>query len=301
MCMLSYFPSGVQPVERHLENGAISNPDGHGWAIVTDWGLLQNKSLNSRDMIEEFISERKAHPNGPALFHSRIGTGGGITQGNCHPFQVGKDNQTVLAHNGILFASPKGETRSDTRIFAEDIFPVRFRRLDRPGVRYQLRQYMYSAKNWYPNKILVLTANPRYEFGAYLFGEDLGHWVTPDGKKEENKVPGVTAWHSNSGYEDSWKNYYPGSGGWKSGGYRSWKYKNGVLVSEDVVTPTSYGLGYDPEHANCPHCQCEHTVDPDTDICSNCQCCIDCGDQSWDCMCYIPAGQVKLYSTASDE
>src|SRR5579864_8534045 len=109
MCMLSYFPAGIMPVESHLKNGALSNPDGHGYAIVTSTGIIVERSLYSYGLITKFMKEREAYPDGPALFHSRISTGGLTSVGNCHPFRAGEDDETVIAHNGILFGTPKNE------------------------------------------------------------------------------------------------------------------------------------------------------------------------------------------------
>ncbi|MFE7803032.1 hypothetical protein [Nocardia sp. NPDC057440] len=44
---------------------------------------------------------------------------------NCHPFVVGGDPRTVLAHNGILAHPSSGDPRSDRRIAAEDLLPRR--------------------------------------------------------------------------------------------------------------------------------------------------------------------------------
>ncbi|MGW5105951.1 hypothetical protein [Nocardia sp. NPDC004123] len=36
------------------------------------------------------------------MFHSRFATHGFITNQNCHPFAIGGDERTVMAHNGVL-------------------------------------------------------------------------------------------------------------------------------------------------------------------------------------------------------
>ncbi len=123
MCMLTYLPAGLLPDPEALARGADFNGDGHGYAIVTTRGILIGKSFNFDESLEKFTALRRQHPNGPALFHSRLGTHGKITKANIHPFRVNRQASTVLAHNGILDRSVQPgprHTRSDTRIFAED-------------------------------------------------------------------------------------------------------------------------------------------------------------------------------------
>jgi glutamine amidotransferase len=99
---------------------------------------------------------------------------------------MGGSTQTVVAHNGILGRQAwpgKGDDRSDTRIFADELLPTYYKRLDRKGVQKALTQWLGS------NKILVLTTDPRYNDNAYLFNERLGTW---------DKETGV--WHSNNDF-----------------------------------------------------------------------------------------------------
>lgn len=198
MCLLSYLPSGVYPNPDHLLNGAIFNRDGCGWAIAcTDHDTIHiGKSLNEQTAVDEFCDAREQCINHPALFHSRLSTGGIATVYNCHPFYLGGDKQTVIAHNGILFTPPMSERRSDTRVWAEDVVPHLYRRLDRKGVQQAIHNRLKGS-----NKILFLTINPRYGQQSYLFGEELGIWVS-----------GV--WHSNDGWEDYTPSY---STDWKHG------------------------------------------------------------------------------------
>lgn len=268
MCMVSYFGPGVLPVEKHLTNGANTNPDGHGFAIITeDNRLLIDRSMFSASLIDEFMTLRELHPQGPALFHSRISTSGGVNLDGCHPFKAGGDPETVIAHNGILFAPPKGSLRSDTRIFAEDIFPRKYKKLDNDRTRAALREYLTGKKAWYPNKMVILTVNPRYKYGAYLFGADKGYWVEGESTVHDQQVPGVTAWHSNDGWKKTWF-YGKYSSSWED----SWQGPAVVTSWWDA----------------CQFCGSEQSVDPDTQICNGCNVCVDCGIDSYECMCYVP-------------
>ena len=105
MCLLTFLPPDVQPDLSALINGAAVNDDGHGFAVVTHGRLLVQHGMHAEAMIAAFAAARRAHPQGPALFHSRLGTHGARTVANCHPFPVGGDDRTVIAHNGVLPAA----------------------------------------------------------------------------------------------------------------------------------------------------------------------------------------------------
>src|SRR5262249_40587040 len=139
---------------------------------------------------------------------------------NCHPFIVGGDSRTVLAHNGILPTTVqpgRGDKRSDTRIAAEDFIPA-FGSLRHRRTRLALARWMSPD-----NKMVILTVDRRFRERAYILNEDAGIW---DG--------GI--WYSNTGYRpyvqagryaDCYDNWYdptdryedwPGSGrpDWRS-------------------------------------------------------------------------------------
>ncbi|MEU6559415.1 class II glutamine amidotransferase [Nocardia nova] len=185
MCILTFLKPGHTPDLDALQGGALANPHGHGYAVHTGDTLLVGHGMDAEKMIAEFADVRAKHPQGPALFHSRYATHGPRDTSNCHPFFVGGDRRTVLAHNGILPDSvhpATGDTRSDTRVAAEEFLPARpFGSLDTWDGRDRFEQWLG------PNKIVLLTTDPAYKHPAYIFNEHLGHWV--DG-----------AWYSNDSY-----------------------------------------------------------------------------------------------------
>jgi glutamine amidotransferase len=175
MCLLTYYPSGAMPDPEMLTGGADCNPHGHGFAIVADRHVIVRHGMNPVDLVSTFERMRAAYPDGPALFHSRFATHGSVGTHNCHPFLVGGDKRTVLAHNGVLPAParPTGrDWRSDTRVFAEVLLPAaRFGSLTTRRGRARLARWLGPS-----NKIVVLTVDPRYRQSAYLFNEDCGYW-----------------------------------------------------------------------------------------------------------------------------
>ena len=185
MCLLTYLPAGTVPDLDALRTGAELNPDGHGYAVVAGRELVVGKGLDAEVVLAEFDAVRRAHPDGPALFHSRLRTHGRLDVDNCHPFVVGGDPRTVIAHNGILPAvvrPRRGDPRSDTRIAAEDhppaAGPLHLRR-----TRLRLQRWMGPT-----NLMVLLTVDRRYRQNAYLFNEAEGTWDH-----------GI--WYSNHGYQ----------------------------------------------------------------------------------------------------
>ncbi|MGV9678837.1 hypothetical protein ACWDSJ_26435 [Nocardia sp. NPDC003482] len=185
MCLLTYVPAGIAPDTTALEVGARVNDDGHGFAIVAGSRLVIGRGMNAEQVIDEFARARARFLDGPALFHSRFATHGIVGIPNCHPFHLGRDHRTVLAHNGVLprRVQPRGfDRRSDTRIAAERYLPGRpFGSLDTPEGRRGLESWLGTSK------LVLLTVNPAYLRSGYVFNENAGIW---DG--------GI--WYSNSGY-----------------------------------------------------------------------------------------------------
>lgn len=187
MCMLTYFPPGVQPNVEALYNGAFVNNDGHGYAMIVDGAIMVGKGMDREDMIDSFAILRQRHPDGPALFHSRMGTHGVRSEFNVHPFYVGGDTRTVMAHNGIFPKSAcpsKKDPRSDTRLVAEWFLPkAPFGKL---SVRRNRLQFASWMGPW--NKVVILTVDPRFRGNAFILNEKQGVW---DGG----------AWYSNRDFE----------------------------------------------------------------------------------------------------
>lgn len=247
MCMLSYFPPDVMPNVDHILNGALQNPDGHGWAMVVGPSggqrLMTSKSMNRAEAIESFMKARREHMEGPAIFHSRIATSGLVDITGCHPFKVGSDNRTVVGHNGILFSPGPKSMKSDTRIFAETMLP-RFGSLDNARKFAKLERFCSG------NKLVVLTVNPQRRRNAYIINSRLGVW-------EQG------AWHSNYDFEEP---YYPK--------YTAAKY--GYRNSDPR----------DLEPWPCDMCGSRDAVNTYTLICEVCGCCNDCNSYKDECMCY---------------
>lgn len=200
MCLLTFIPEYVSPPEEEFAVAAVSNPDGFGYAILESDRIVSHRGMDFEKVFDRFGSDRRKH-QGPALFHFRWATHGTTSADNCHPFMISGDPDTVMAHNGILpIDLPKGEHRSDTRVFAESVFP------SLGGVPIlDDKEYHEALEKWASgNKLVFLTNNDDAQFSWYILNEELGHW-------------GSDMWWSNYSYvRIPASSYSYGYGAWSS-------------------------------------------------------------------------------------
>lgn len=261
MCLLTFLPAGALPDTDALLNGAEVNDDGHGFAIVTGDRILIRHGMSAEPMIEAFVADRREHPDGPALFHSRFSTHGNERDlANCHPFLLGGDARTVIAHNGVLpkvVQPAKGDPRSDTRIAAETFLPA-FGSLRLRRTRLRVERWMTPA-----NKIVILTVDRRFRDRAYILNEQEGIW---DG--------GI--WYSNDGYRPYLRPHRLGAADslwvWPSGRYADWTLDRCEVCRADI----------DVAETVCPYCGG----------------CPYCGEWPDDCACHTPAALDHRLSAA---
>ena len=271
MCLLVVCKPNAVPKREELTEGACSNPHGYGFAMIVDGKIFRYRTMSARKAVTKFLHMRKQYPKGYAIWHARYATHGVKNEDNCHPFQVGDDVDTVLAHNGVLDTFiGKDDKRSDTRIFAEDTLPKL------GGVRALEDENLYRMiEGWASgSKIAVLTANPNAEYQLYLINERLGTW-------DDNGV-----WWSNSSY--------------KRTTYTTYKAE-----PKSVVDTTAYD--YELEQAyyaellehndregyliidQCPMCEALVDIDVSTEYCQYCESCMSCQAHFINCMCYTPS------------
>ena len=258
MCMLCVVPPNVLPDRDKLTYSAINNPDGFGFAIVVskERRIITYHTMNADDAVNEFLKMRAQYPSDYALWHARLATHGSTNLDNCHPFRV-LDNQTVLAHNGVLpIDIAVGDQRSDTRIFAEEILAKigGVSALDNPHIYNMIEEYTSGSK------VCVLTVDPRAEYQMYLLHDNKG-------TTDESGV-----WWSNDSCSPSY--------GW----YNKW-YSKSELGSFYTSAENTYDSGEWP----CVGCQ-TYLVEDDLIIhnyvCQVCDTCQWCDMVSVNCMCY---------------
>ena len=266
MCMLCVVPPNVVPSREKLENSALNNPHGFGFAIVVpaEKRIIVERTMNPDEAVNKFLELRGKYPEGYAMWHARLATHGSQTIANCHPFPVGHDTQTYLAHNGILPVLEDNTDRSDTRIFAEDILH------DMGGVKALDNEQLYNIIEDFTSgsKVCVLTVDPRAEYQCYLIHEEKG-------KKDESGV----WWSNDSCYLTSWAS------------------------KPSVLKPYgSYDGYYDEIEVECFNCKSVNTEDMlelYDGACFYCGACSDCSQVVDSCMCFSKTTNSKLSSNGS--
>jgi hypothetical protein len=266
MCMLCVIPPNVIPSREKLENSALNNPDGFGFAIIipAEDRIHVERTMNPDTSINRFLEMRTKYPESFAMWHARLATHGSTTVDNCHPFQVGYDNRTVLAHNGILpIVQPTGDLRSDTRIFAEDLLPSigGVSALDNVQVMNLVEDFTTGSK------VCILTLDPEAKRNCYLIHEEKGN------------IDGDGVWWSNDSCDIDYS--------------RKWLWANTATSMLSDNTYEQYSM------VECPACfgmlDSWQIEEDDLSFCPYCHSCFECEQYKEACLCYKGKEHDKAY------
>ncbi len=262
MCLLMV-TMGQVPDYNSIVNASNNNPDGFGYAIHYGDRIITSRGMNAQKTIDKFFDALDgAGTDFVAMYHARITTHGDSIIENAHPFRVGGRKDIILGHNGMLPIHPKkGDRRSDTRIFAEDILPnLGVESLDDKDSFKRLEGWAAGSK------LAILTNAPELRDSVYIVNEDLGTWDKD-------------VWWSNSSYKHSYTFY--GSG----------YYSRGLWSSEDLLDADRKALTAELEQADytCYVCMSKVTEEGLYDgVCTVCNSCLECYDHAVACLCYNP-------------
>lgn len=253
MCLLVVCSPDATPRKKDLECASCNNPHGFGYAVIAGDKIITGRGMSAKKIIKEFLDVRKQYPSSYAMFHARYATHGVKNQENCHPFMVGGDDRTYLAHNGILDIDIHAtDKRSDTRVFAEDTLPAMggVSALDDDNVWRIISKWSLGSK------IAILTLDPSASDVCYIINESSGHWDN-DGM-----------WWSNSTYkQDDWSTYLKKDG----------KHEPATILYSD-----------NDDYA-CSACNAIAFEDANPYYCEQCFTCFDCeGSYSDTCLCWSP-------------
>lgn len=267
MCLLICGLGRDIPTESELSNACANNPDGFGFALVRESGdgleLVSRRSMRAGTLIEEFAREVEDSPTVAWLFHARIATSGAVNEFQSHPFKVGRDSHSVLAHNGILpLVGENGD--SDTAHLARVVVPSMggVPALHRSGV-FDMFDTWVEDNN---SKVAVLSARDDVEFPLLIAGESLGDWRGD-------------VWFSNDSYRYSysWTNrdtLTPAIGG-------GWSWDNELYLSGGVrIGGGSQQLipGYNSDLVLEACLFCDELQGVGGRLCDNCGACVNCGN-----------------------
>ncbi len=262
MCLLMV-TMGQVPDYNSIVNASNNNPDGFGYAIHYGDRIITSRGMNAQKTIDKFFNALEgAGTDFVAMYHARITTHGDSIIENAHPFRVGGRKDIILGHNGMLPIHPKkGDRRSDTRIFAEDILPnLGVESLDDKDSFKRLEGWAAGSK------LAILTTAPELRDSVYIVNEDLGTWDKD-------------VWWSNSSYKHSYTFY--GSG----------YYSRGLWSSEDLLDADRKALTAELEQVDytCYVCMSKVTEEGLYDgVCTVCNSCLECYDHAVACLCYNP-------------
>lgn len=281
ICIASFYPANVAIDSEALTNGAITNDDGHGWAVASEkFGIEIGKSMKFEESLADFIEARERHgADSLAMFHSRFATHGTVDTFNVHPFWVGDDGQTVMVHNGILpalFHPESKDPRSDTQLFADDWLKMFLR--SETGIPSRRQGKRLGEVIGAGNKFIIMSVasgKPRVRIINAHMGEHSGG-----------------AWYSNSGYIAS-KWTYRGTYNYGHGNWWDDDERWGGGYGRNVTT---FGRGerslcevdskdWQYSDSPCEVCLTTGSVSLDTDLCEACGVCQSCWNEDKFCSC----------------
>jgi glutamine amidotransferase len=275
--MITAIPGGVPIPVEGIENGAIVNDDGHGWALATTDGLIVvDKSMKFQTALDGLIEARKEYgQSSVALFHSRFATHGTTNEDNIHPFWVGE--YSVVAHNGVLPSTwwpGKKDDRSDTRVFAEETAPSYLS--EATGIPSRRGAKEIGKRIGMGNKLVFLSvASGRPAVRIVNAHAGTHKWG---------------AWFSNDGFEPSTYRWW---NKWDNAHYSTSYYKGGSTVNRRT------GNYYDTA---CEFCGAIGFIESDSGWCEMCETCQVCFNVTEHCTCpwnqtVIGAGRPAIEET----
>lgn len=250
MCIIMCALGNVAPPREHLEQSCRNNPDGFGFAMVTERDglrqLIVRKSMTSGNLIDEFEDAFTRYGKSVVAwaFHARIATHGKVNEQNCHPFPVG--NQAVMFHNGVLpvYQAPT-DPRTDSETFASDYLPTL------GGVPASWQACDVIGRFAGQSKLVFL--EPQAEMPLVIVNEDLGQW-------------NGDIWYSNT-------SYIP------------WTYA--VSSSSNEKLPV---IEVDDDGDFFVTCDvCDQTGPVSDEFCAWCTSCYSCGMFEDTCQCWTPS------------
>lgn len=138
MCIIAVKEKGLNMFDdKTIKQMFKRNSDGAGIMWAENGTVYFKKGFMKVEPFLDFVHARTDWKNIPAVLHFRIGTAGGNTPLNCHPYPVNQKNSTegtcdmAMAHNGVMYKynPPVGSTINDTQVFVNTIInemPVGF-------------------------------------------------------------------------------------------------------------------------------------------------------------------------------
>lgn len=132
MCIICTKPIGyAMPSDDTIMTMMDNNPDGAGFAVADGKSVEIYKGYFTVFELLDALHDMGDLTERAVVFHTRIGTSGGITSETCHPFPVTSNIEIMqsthvscslaYAHNGVFSEMPTAKGISDSMAYNRDI------------------------------------------------------------------------------------------------------------------------------------------------------------------------------------
>lgn len=170
MCIIVYKPQDKEmPSKEILKECFRCNPDGAGYMFPEDNMVRIRKGfMTFDDFYKALISDyTRIGASKAFVMHFRIGTQGGNTPENTHPFPLSKDMKYLkalevkakcgIAHNGIISLTSHSHTRDYEQVWDEKLGMMKYvtKTVDYSDTMEFITEYLaliIKNKNWYKNE-----------------------------------------------------------------------------------------------------------------------------------------------------
>lgn len=182
MCIIAFKPAGY-PIwdDETIETMFYNNPDGAGVMYAEDGKVQIDKGYMTLEELLDYLYSRD-FTDIPLFLHCRIGTSGGNTRLNCHPYPLWKRNslhttcEIGFMHNGVLwdYNPPYSSHINDSQNFKNKVLnklPHNF--IPNEGIRILLEKGFGAS-----NRFALLDGNGNYEL--------IGKWIHSNGYMYSN-------------------------------------------------------------------------------------------------------------------
>lgn len=185
MCIIAHSPKGVAlPSIKYRKNMFDHNDDGAGFAFVKDKVVHWEKGFMSFAEFEEALERVSSSIDTKEVdfvMHFRIGTHGGNTPQNTHPFIVsrdyndmkrlnGKTREMVVFHNGIINSVNAYNGVSDTMTWIHDRLYFLYN-YDKNCIKNPLITDMITL-DINNSKLAFVSTRGVYRIGSWMEGDD---------------------------------------------------------------------------------------------------------------------------------
>lgn len=213
MCVIVAIPPKAYLTKEIARRNWQINDDGGGFAYIKDGEFVIEKYMEWTPFWSAFERARSDNRDTAFIVHMRIATHGSVCLDNVHPF-LSPDGSHVIAHNGVIKHVPDDPTRSDTRVFVEDVIPEL-------GPKWYTKPFLASmVEDWIGwSKLTILD-----EEGLWVLNEDAGAWHEdmwfsneyglPWGKTKVTKGSGLKKAATVEVYDDMWEDADVAYGYW---------------------------------------------------------------------------------------